>query len=130
MADMDDTGEPVCRFCFETGDDEQPLVSPCKCAGSLRYVHVKCLHRWQSQVMLSAASREVRNGQPLKGVQGSVGNRHSRPNFGLGQATERVFFFEKINQTLGPPRPRISSCRAAELCHDRSFTLHATTEVT
>ena len=61
--DMDtDTGEePVCRFCFESGDSEHgPLVSPCKCAGSLRFVHVKCLHRWQSQVMLSAASREAR----------------------------------------------------------------------
>ena len=43
------TTGPLCRICFEgtpTEDPSNPLVSPCHCAGSLRYIHVNCLRRW------------------------------------------------------------------------------------
>ena len=43
------TTGPVCRICFEgtpADDASNPLVSPCHCAGSLRYIHVNCLRRW------------------------------------------------------------------------------------
>lgn len=41
-------GGPLCRICFEAGDDlnNNTLLSPCACAGSLRYIHVGCLRRW------------------------------------------------------------------------------------
>lgn len=29
-----------CRFCYET---DEPLISPCKCTGSVAYVHERCL---------------------------------------------------------------------------------------
>jgi hypothetical protein len=33
-----------CRICFRSDSDyEDPLVSPCKCAGSIGYIHYKCL---------------------------------------------------------------------------------------
>jgi hypothetical protein len=38
-----------CRICY--GDDGDPtlgrLFSPCKCKGTMRYVHVECLRRWR-----------------------------------------------------------------------------------
>lgn len=37
----------VCRICL--GDDNEPnnpLITPCKCAGTMRYIHVKCLQKW------------------------------------------------------------------------------------
>lgn len=37
---------PICRICFEAGEDDNALVSPCVCAGSLRYIHLNCLRRW------------------------------------------------------------------------------------
>ena len=43
------TTGPLCRICFEgtpIDDASNPLVSPCHCAGSLRYIHVNCLRRW------------------------------------------------------------------------------------
>ena len=33
----------TCRICQMPGDDHDPLISPCRCAGSLRYVHTSCL---------------------------------------------------------------------------------------
>ncbi len=42
-------GGPLCRICFEgtpVDNPSNPLVSPCHCAGSLRYIHVDCLRRW------------------------------------------------------------------------------------
>jgi hypothetical protein len=35
-----------CRICREPGELHRPLRSPCKCAGSVRYVHEDCLHVW------------------------------------------------------------------------------------
>jgi len=40
---------PVCYMCF---DDENstanPLITPCKCRGDTRYVHVNCLRKWHT----------------------------------------------------------------------------------
>ena len=38
----------ACRICL--GDEEDsiknPLISPCKCLGSLKYIHIDCLKKW------------------------------------------------------------------------------------
>lgn len=36
----------ICRICHCEAEPEQPLISPCLCAGSLQYVHQSCLQRW------------------------------------------------------------------------------------
>jgi hypothetical protein len=41
--------EPTCRFCFdEELNPRDPLLAPCACAGSMRYIHRDCLRRWQA----------------------------------------------------------------------------------
>jgi E3 ubiquitin-protein ligase DOA10 len=39
----------LCRFCLETkeGSNEE-LVAPCKCSGSIKYLHPSCLKKWVS----------------------------------------------------------------------------------
>lgn len=38
----------VCRICL--GDDDEPidnpLITPCKCAGTMSCIHIKCLIEW------------------------------------------------------------------------------------
>ncbi|XP_003738207.1 E3 ubiquitin-protein ligase MARCH8 [Galendromus occidentalis] len=36
----------ICRICHCEGDIQLPLISPCFCAGSLKYVHQACLQQW------------------------------------------------------------------------------------
>ncbi|KAM4051700.1 E3 ubiquitin-protein ligase MARCHF1 [Anomaloglossus baeobatrachus] len=36
----------VCRICHCEGDDENSLITPCRCTGTLRFVHQGCLHQW------------------------------------------------------------------------------------
>ncbi|XP_067828480.1 E3 ubiquitin-protein ligase MARCH8 [Heptranchias perlo] len=38
--------QDICRICHCEGDDEGPLITPCHCTGSLRYVHQACLQQW------------------------------------------------------------------------------------
>ncbi|CAJ0605215.1 unnamed protein product [Cylicocyclus nassatus] len=40
--------EPLCRICHccWPSDASDPLISPCRCSGSLQYVHVSCLMHW------------------------------------------------------------------------------------
>ncbi|XP_044132797.1 E3 ubiquitin-protein ligase MARCHF1 [Bufo gargarizans] len=44
----DDWGDDLeaCRICHCEGDDENPLITPCHCTGTLRFVHQACLHQW------------------------------------------------------------------------------------
>ncbi|XP_062422464.1 E3 ubiquitin-protein ligase MARCH8 isoform X6 [Pungitius pungitius] len=35
-----------CRICHCEGDEESPLITPCHCTGSLRFVHQSCLQQW------------------------------------------------------------------------------------
>uniref|UniRef100_A0A7N4V055 RING-type E3 ubiquitin transferase n=1 Tax=Sarcophilus harrisii TaxID=9305 RepID=A0A7N4V055_SARHA len=42
----DDDDSEVCRICHCEGDDENPLITPCRCTGTLRFVHQACLHQW------------------------------------------------------------------------------------
>eukprot|EP00747_Dinoflagellata_sp_TGD_P056993 gnl/TRDRNA2_/TRDRNA2_150393_c0_seq2.p1 gnl/TRDRNA2_/TRDRNA2_150393_c0~~gnl/TRDRNA2_/TRDRNA2_150393_c0_seq2.p1 ORF type:complete len:662 (+),score=136.32 gnl/TRDRNA2_/TRDRNA2_150393_c0_seq2:104-1987(+) len=49
------TGTPeeiACRYCFE-GEEEGPLIAPCKCSGGQKWVHLSCLRRWQRGVLVS-----------------------------------------------------------------------------
>lgn len=36
----------VCRICFRAESDiKDPLISPCKCTGSMSYIHYTCLQK-------------------------------------------------------------------------------------
>ena len=37
-----------CRICLQEGDfnGENPLINPCNCTGSVKYVHLICLRKW------------------------------------------------------------------------------------
>ena len=37
--------EECCRICHSRSEEEE-LISPCKCSGSLRFVHHSCLNIW------------------------------------------------------------------------------------
>jgi hypothetical protein len=42
--------ERVCRICFEsTCENGNPLVSLCKCMGTVKYIHFECLRDWISK---------------------------------------------------------------------------------
>ncbi|XP_072899079.1 E3 ubiquitin-protein ligase MARCHF1-like isoform X4 [Hemitrygon akajei] len=38
--------QDICRICHCEGDDDSPLITPCRCTGTLRFVHQACLHQW------------------------------------------------------------------------------------
>ena len=37
----------ICRICYiEDDTDENPLIQPCICSGTMRYIHLDCLKQW------------------------------------------------------------------------------------
>ena len=41
------TAKYACRIClFETFTKDNPLITPCKCSGTMRFIHIKCLQQW------------------------------------------------------------------------------------
>ena len=38
--------EFCCRICFDPESTEHKLISPCKCTGSMRFIHEDCLKIW------------------------------------------------------------------------------------
>ena len=46
---MEAGDSPVCYMCFDEEDTESnPLITPCKCSGDTKYVHVECLRKWHT----------------------------------------------------------------------------------
>eukprot|EP00397_Hematodinium_sp_SG-2012_P021384 GEMP01022084.1.p1 GENE.GEMP01022084.1~~GEMP01022084.1.p1 ORF type:complete len:473 (+),score=75.70 GEMP01022084.1:27-1421(+) len=40
-------GDDLCRICLMEGSDESdPLICPCKCKGSIEFIHLECLRHW------------------------------------------------------------------------------------
>ena len=42
----EDEDEKRCRLCLE-GEEDGPLVQPCACRGSAKFIHKHCLERWR-----------------------------------------------------------------------------------
>ena len=40
--------EKICRICYMEEEDpkENPIVQPCHCSGSCKYIHLQCLKHW------------------------------------------------------------------------------------
>lgn len=36
----------LCRICYDS-DDNSDLIQPCKCSGTMKYIHRKCLNKWR-----------------------------------------------------------------------------------
>ena len=48
-----------CRICFCEGsfDGNDPLISPCKCTGSVKYIHLNCFRKWlTSKIVMKTSS--------------------------------------------------------------------------
>ena len=39
----------ICRICYSEDDDlDNPLIQPCNCSGTMKYIHIDCLKKWIS----------------------------------------------------------------------------------
>ena len=47
-----------CRICFCEGSFEgnDPLISPCKCTGSVKYIHLNCFRKWLTSKIITKTS--------------------------------------------------------------------------
>ncbi|AGO11686.1 AaceriADL090Wp [[Ashbya] aceris (nom. inval.)] len=45
-ADGDDQAPPCCRICRMEATEENKLYHPCRCKGTIKYVHEPCLFEW------------------------------------------------------------------------------------
>lgn len=36
----------ICRICYDTEKNNKNMISPCKCKGSIKWVHPECLEKW------------------------------------------------------------------------------------
>ena len=44
----------ICRICFQDDtSNENPLISPCKCSGSMKSIHLSCLQLWINSKLVS-----------------------------------------------------------------------------
>jgi hypothetical protein len=47
--DVEAGENPVCYMCFDEEDtEENPMITPCRCSGDTKYVHVECLRKWHT----------------------------------------------------------------------------------
>ena len=56
-------GNKLCRICYgEEDNEENPLLQPCTCSGSMKYIHLSCLKTWiNTSVNIKIESSEYCN---------------------------------------------------------------------
>ncbi len=38
---------PLCRICYCSEEEvDSPLINPCCCSGTMKYIHLSCLQQW------------------------------------------------------------------------------------
>lgn len=45
---IEEISSPICRICLGEEEDRtlDPLITPCKCNGSMKHIHIGCLREW------------------------------------------------------------------------------------
>ena len=53
----------ICRICYQEEEDcvINPLIKPCKCSGSMKYIHLKCLLFWLKSRTLHHPNNSLEN---------------------------------------------------------------------
>lgn len=46
-SNLEENPENACRICMYTSSTmKDPLIAPCKCSGTMRFIHLECLREW------------------------------------------------------------------------------------
>ncbi|XP_075465390.1 E3 ubiquitin-protein ligase MARCHF7 isoform X4 [Ascaphus truei] len=60
LEDSEDEEGDLCRICqMGMSTPTNPLIEPCKCAGSLQYVHQECMKKWLHSKINSGSTLET-----------------------------------------------------------------------
>ncbi|XP_072198097.1 E3 ubiquitin-protein ligase MARCHF7 isoform X9 [Excalfactoria chinensis] len=60
LEDSEDEEGDLCRICqMSSASTDNNLIEPCKCTGSLRYVHQECMKKWLQSKINSGSSLEA-----------------------------------------------------------------------
>ena len=57
--------KPACRICYgEESNEDNPLICPCICKGSMKYIHYDCLKNWlnskiEDDISIDANDKEI-----------------------------------------------------------------------
>jgi hypothetical protein len=55
--DENHNNHPLCRICYGAAEIDSPLISPCRCSGSIGLVHLECLNSWRRLAPTEASYR-------------------------------------------------------------------------
>jgi E3 ubiquitin-protein ligase DOA10 len=50
--------EKICKYCLQS-DNQESIISPCLCNGSIKYVHKKCLIEWILQKIINSGTNNI-----------------------------------------------------------------------
>ncbi|NXS84521.1 MARH7 ligase, partial [Erpornis zantholeuca] len=60
LEDSEEEEGDLCRICqMSSSSSDNPLIEPCKCTGSLRYVHQECMKKWLQSKINSGSSLDA-----------------------------------------------------------------------
>lgn len=85
----------VCRICFEEDlGSKNPLISPCNCSGSMKFVHLRCLQRWRSRTENKKRTAHVTT-YTWKAFHCELCKCKLQDTFEVGGSQHRIFEVEK-----------------------------------
>ena len=61
----------LCRICYcDEIEIDSPLISPCSCSGSMKYIHFSCLQKWlKSKIVVKSTITENCSSYSIKQIE-------------------------------------------------------------
>eukprot|EP00357_Protocruzia_adherens_P031901 CAMPEP_0115045900 /NCGR_PEP_ID=MMETSP0216-20121206/48445_1 /TAXON_ID=223996 /ORGANISM="Protocruzia adherens, Strain Boccale" /LENGTH=584 /DNA_ID=CAMNT_0002428911 /DNA_START=43 /DNA_END=1797 /DNA_ORIENTATION=+ len=107
------TASLTCRICLmEGGELDNPLISPCKCAGTMQHIHLQCLQEW-----LKNKINMKENGSSISCVWKNLDCELCKDPY-----PSQVGFNGKFVDLIKIPKPPSSYIILEALCRDRNTT--------
>ena len=115
--DGEKVAEVACKICLMDGfTEENPMITPCTCKGTMRYIHLECLQRWLNS-KITTRERGNSRSYSWKALECSL-CKTSFPS--------AVIIKEKLYDLVSVPKPEgeYITLEAVQRPHDSPQTIH------
>ena len=93
--DLSSNEKRRCKICLEEETKNNPLISPCLCTGSIRYIHNDCLKKWiveQKTSVFDAKCEICKTAYNIDFIFENILNKHKKSKFIRKEGSLTIMF--------------------------------------
>ena len=93
--------ELCCRLCFGEAEESRPLFHPCKCSGTIKFVHQDCLQTWLKVTKQERPKCELCGGHfRFRNIYSLSGGGDKPPSLSIIEFVEGLYSMTSLSASI------------------------------